>query len=96
MSREVEGRITKRILKCIKGIEKHGFRMERQQEELKKWLSQNKISYEGTGVNSVGNEVNKLIEQHNGKPLIKKLQKLGITLEEEVENEETPLYKEKE
>lgn len=89
MPKNSNGIISKRILKCIKGIEKHGFRLERQQEELDKWLSQNSVTK-----SDVSSQLEKLVTDHNGKPLVKRLQKLGMEFEEDIDNEEIPLYKE--
>ena len=89
MPKSSNGVISKRILKCIKGIEKHGFRLERQQEELEKWLNQNSVNE-----NDIALQLEKLTTEHNGKPLIKRLQKLGMEFEENIDNEEIPLYKE--
>lgn len=88
MGRAIKGTVTMRILKCIKGIEKHGFRLERQQMELEKWMEQNNIS-----TKELEKEIDKLLIEHNGKPFIKKLQELGIPFDKDLNDEDLPLWK---
>lgn len=62
--------LSKRILRCIGLIEKHGFKLARLEEQFYRWLEKNKIDPDTLDV-----EIDTLFHQHNGKGLIKELER---------------------
>lgn len=62
--------LSKRIIRCINLIEKHGFKLSRLEEQLYRWLERNKIDSE-----ELDGELDTLFHNHSGEDLIKELER---------------------
>lgn len=71
--------LSKRILRCISLIEKHGFKLSRLEDQFYRWLEKNKIDPDTLDI-----EIDILFHEHNGEGLIKELERRIDKDEEEI------------